>query len=360
MRTLKTTIVLFCGVGAVADVSLSPNNTDGFVDAGVDNLVQRALKFYAGPSDRANLDEATVGKLKTGDLPLDGARIRWAKERGLFKWNRYQKIEGSFVPGTAFFFDLDDCLFPFVGTGMDKYEIKVASDFLMKHMAFTQEQVNAFRRMFREKGLTIWSALLKAGVDVKMIETFKDMLMSDIPYETVVKPDDAYAKTLRQDLLALPKAPRYILTNNFRCHAARVLKCLKIDDLFEAIIGIDDLNPPAHDTLIHKPMYEFYKIAMMSVGAKHGLMVDDRNKNCVGAVKADMFAVQMTKFMEKGSAKPMSRAESMEHILDPHSTVPVVDSVKDLNTFAQTIEKIYGGKAKPPFPDPSLPLGKAL
>eukprot|EP00746_Dinoflagellata_sp_MGD_P020837 gnl/MRDRNA2_/MRDRNA2_148557_c0_seq1.p1 gnl/MRDRNA2_/MRDRNA2_148557_c0~~gnl/MRDRNA2_/MRDRNA2_148557_c0_seq1.p1 ORF type:complete len:360 (+),score=66.94 gnl/MRDRNA2_/MRDRNA2_148557_c0_seq1:58-1137(+) len=351
MTLLKSTFLLFCAVGAVVDVPLPEEGTDGLIDQGIDHLVQRS--FNARQFDIANLDEATLGKLSNPDLHLDAARIRHAKSKGLFRWNRFRKIEGSFVPGTAFFFDLDDCLFPFVGTGMDKYEIQIASDFLVKHMNFTEAQVAAFRRMFREKGLTIWSALLKVDVSPELLDTFKSMLMEGIPYEKVVKADPQ----IRKDLLSLPKAPKYILTNNFRCHAERVLKCMGIIDLFEAIIGIDDLNPPAGTTLIHKPMYEFYKIAMLSVGAKNGLMVDDRNKNCVGAVKADMFAVQMTKFMEKGSAKPMSRAESMEHIIDPHSTVPCVDSVKDLKSFAETIGKIYGGKSELPFP-PSLPIAK--
>lgn len=237
----------------------------------------------------------------------------------------------------AFFFDLDDCIYPFDMSGMGVWEVEIAKKFLVEKKGFTPEQVENFKQVFSGgagagQG-TVWGALRTVGTAPEELEIFKDMLNDNVPYSEIVKKNNT---RLRESLLQLP-GPRYILTNNFRFHVKRVLEVLGVEDLFVGTVAIDDLN--ANDAevenLITKPNPLSFQKAMEMMGVTNGaaVMVDDRYYNCEGAVKAGMAgAIQMGRYVPPFDPR---RPES--------PTIPVVYTMRALPLAMKELNFVMKG-----------------
>jgi putative hydrolase of the HAD superfamily len=93
-------------------------------------------------------------------------------------------------------------------------------------------------RYFLEYGTTLSGLMANHEVDPNHFLAF----VHDVPVANYLKPDER----LRRMLVEIPQ-PKWILTNSDTPHANRVLKALKLDDLFEDILDItrmDFLNKP--------------------------------------------------------------------------------------------------------------------
>jgi putative hydrolase of the HAD superfamily len=97
----------------------------------------------------------------------------------------------------------------------------------------------------------------------------------EFPIESMIEPDAALRQILQT---VLPR--KYIYTNASLSHAARVLKHLRIQDLFEGIIDIIALD------YLNKPLPESYSKALELAGnpdPEKCMLVDDRSVNLIPA-----------------------------------------------------------------------------
>merc|ERR1712003_69928 len=106
--------------------------------------------------------------------------------------------------------------------------------------------------------MIVWGALLKLNVITPTsVAEFREALLQGIPYHA-----------LRCSLLDVP-GPRFILTNNFRGHAERVLELLGVQDLFSCIIAVDDMNSLSAVDVLAKPQIDAYTFAVKSMGVRN-------------------------------------------------------------------------------------------
>jgi putative hydrolase of the HAD superfamily len=136
------------------------------------------------------------------------------------------------------FLDLDGTLYNHKN-GMWNEIAQRMETYLHKVIGIPLEQVPETRlRYFLEYGTTLSGLMANHEVDPKHFLAY----VHDVPVANYLKPDDK----LRQMLREIPQ-PKWILTNSDTPHATRVLKTLKLFDLFEDILDItrmDFLNKP--------------------------------------------------------------------------------------------------------------------
>lgn len=216
------------------------------------------------------------------------------------------------------FYDLDDCLYNMDGVG--QYQGKIAVQFLMEEVGFTPEQMQAFKKMAKNGMSAVkWKEL---GMPKDKLAELITELTNGIPYKELIPPNP----DLRTALLAVP-GPRFVMTNNLHGVAERILDVLGVSDLFTGVIAVDDLNSPwTDDKLVVKPEVDFYKRAMSSVGVRHGMMIDDRDNNIMGAMDAGMFAVQMAGY----SSAKVESSSTDKYIMHPEYDIPVITNLNEL------------------------------
>ncbi len=135
------------------------------------------------------------------------------------------------------------------------------------------------KRYFDDYGTTLSGLRANYSIDAEEFLSF----VHDIPVTDFVKPNGQ----LRQMLLTLPQ-PKWILTNSDKNHALRVLTALGVEDLFEGVLGVSDLN------YRNKPDPYVYKQALIAAGdpsPKECLFADDLPKNLIPAFEMGFVTV---------------------------------------------------------------------
>ncbi|KAJ1966704.1 hypothetical protein H4R35_006924, partial [Dimargaris xerosporica] len=141
-------------------------------------------------------------------------------------------LDKSQALGTApvFFFDIDNCLYP-PSTGIAQIMKERIYAYGIK-IGIPQEQVETLcETYYRDYGLAIRGLLKHHVIDPVDYDREVD---GSLPLEALLRPNP----DLRAMLSRLT-AHRVAFTNAGEHHAARVLKCLEIDDLFEQVIYCD-------------------------------------------------------------------------------------------------------------------------
>jgi pyrimidine and pyridine-specific 5'-nucleotidase len=110
-------------------------------------------------------------------------------------------------------------------------------------------------RYYREYGLAIEGLVRHHKVDALEYNTKVD---DALPLEDVIKPDPELRKLIQD-----------IFTNAYITHGKRVVKLLKVDDLFEGMTYCDYASAPFYC----KPHTEMFDKAMKQAGIKS-------NENC--------------------------------------------------------------------------------
>jgi pyrimidine 5'-nucleotidase len=150
------------------------------------------------------------------------------------------------------FFDLDETLYP-ASSGLWLAIRERINAFMRERLGFPPEQIEVLReQFFREYGTTLRGLQANYAVDEDEYLAF----VHNVPLEAHLKPDP----DLRGVIEALP-ARKYIFTNADCAHAARVIKALDLDGLWDRCIDVHVIAPYC------KPMPESFDLALKAAGS---------------------------------------------------------------------------------------------
>jgi pyrimidine and pyridine-specific 5'-nucleotidase len=176
--------------------------------------------------------------------------------------------------GKVIFWDLDHTLYS-KATGV--YSNDIVRDYMVEILGLSRKDAefifDEYDRMF--DGHVLKGLML--DYKVKPVE-FEEWIDNKVNMEAVLKPNESNMVLLKKS-----RARNWVITNSGRAHAARVLKALDMEDLFEALIYLD-YSSPEFPTL--KPDVAAFSNAMRYANVSNRsdcLLVDDIKENATGA-----------------------------------------------------------------------------
>lgn len=187
-------------------------------------------------------------------------------------------VEESTGPIKFIIFDLDNTLYP-RNTGLLQEVGKRIQTWLCQGLGLTWEQAAVTRRdYFQRYGTTLGGLVAEHDVDTHDYLAF----VHDVPVETYLGSNPALAAMLD----ALPLR-RVVYTNATAEYSWRVLRTLGVDDYFERVIGIEDVE------LRNKPYRDAYECVLALLGAQgpECIMVEDLARNLEPAKALGMTTV---------------------------------------------------------------------
>jgi pyrimidine and pyridine-specific 5'-nucleotidase len=132
--------------------------------------------------------------------------------------------------------------------------------FFEDHLSLSQQDANELHyRYYREYGLAIEGLVRHHKVDALEYNSKVD---DALPLEDIIKPNPEL-RQLIQDI-DTSKVRLWLFTNAYVTHGKRVVKLLKLDDLFEGITFCDY----GSEKFFCKPHVEMYDKAMKEAGIK--------------------------------------------------------------------------------------------
>ena len=193
---------------------------------------------------------------------------------------------------TVWFFDLDNTLhdagsavFPRMNTAM--------TDYIHEHLGLPREQADALRvQYWRHYGSTLLGLMRHHRVKP-----------AHFLHETHRLPDlEERVRGHTHDLQRLRRLPgvRVLLTNAPRRYALRVLRALRIEDCFDALIPIEDMTLFGH--LRPKPDGRLFRHlpVRMKVSPRRCVLVEDTLEHQKAARAAGWRTVWMQRWMKAG------------------------------------------------------------
>ena len=183
----------------------------------------------------------------------------------------------------TFFFDLDETLYP-SSSGLWIAIRERINTYMLERLGFPPEQIGVLReQLFHEYGTTLRGLQINYAVDADEYLAF----VHDVPLESHLQPDPE----LRGVIEALP-VRKYIFTNADCAHAARVLKALDLDGLWDGCIDVHDIAPYS------KPMPESFSLALKAAGSPDPhtcVLLDDQARITRAARNLGMFTILVGK-----------------------------------------------------------------
>lgn len=177
------------------------------------------------------------------------------------------------------FFDLDDTLYP-SSTGLWPLLKSRMSDYMRVQMGIPAEQIPMLReKYFREYGTTLRGLQANHQVDVVDFLAY----VHDVPLRDFLSPNP-----LQRRAIASLGTRNLIFTNADVSHARRVLTALGLEDLFEAVVDVNAMDPWC------KPMPEAFRLAMRLAGESDParcVMIDDLPHTTRAARQFGMYSV---------------------------------------------------------------------
>jgi putative hydrolase of the HAD superfamily len=172
---------------------------------------------------------------------------------------------------STLFFDLDETLYE-SSTGIWMAIRERIGQYMHDFLHMDWEGIPAMRaQLFQTYGTTLRGLIALYDIDQREYLDY----VHDVPIGDFIKPDPA----LKDMLLSFPQR-KLIFTNADRHHAFRVLQALEIQDIFESVIDIQDIDPHC------KPMTEAFNRALELAGApdpRSCVMLDDSQSNLATA-----------------------------------------------------------------------------
>lgn len=185
------------------------------------------------------------------------------------------------MPFSTLFFDLDDTLYPADSGVWAEIRDRIGR-YMVERLGLPAKEVPAMRdHLFKTYGTTL------RGLEVTMHVDPHDYLafVHDVPVDRYIQPNPQ----LRELLQRLPQH-KVIFTNADAAHARRVLRVLQLEDCFERIIDILDIQPYC------KPMPQAFEIALRLAGASQPqqcVLLDDGPRNLSAARQLGFYTVQV-------------------------------------------------------------------
>jgi pyrimidine 5'-nucleotidase len=177
---------------------------------------------------------------------------------------------------TTLFFDLDDTLYP-SSTGLWPAIKDRMTLYMIERLGIPADDVPFLREQyFKMYGTTLRGLQERHQVDKADFLAF----VHDLPLQEYLTPNPV----VRQVISSLPTR-NLIFTNADIPHARRVLKALELDDLFEAVVDVNAVEPYC------KPMPESFAIAMELADEpdpRKCVMIDDLPRTTRAALNVGM------------------------------------------------------------------------
>ncbi len=177
------------------------------------------------------------------------------------------------------FFDLDSTLYPET-CGLWQAIRERIDLYLLQVMKFDPQEIPQIRQsFFVNHGTTLRGLQMNYAVDPVHYLNF----VHDLPLTEYLEPDP----NLRTMLLSIPHR-RWIFTNSDAPHANRVMDLLGIQDCFEGMIDVWEMEPWV------KPQVESYHFALERAGnpsPENCAFLDDSPRNLAPAKELGFFTV---------------------------------------------------------------------
>jgi len=201
----------------------------------------------------------------------------------------------------VFFFDIDNCLYP---KSLDIHRLMAGliDKFFAEHLSLSQEDANELHyRYYREYGLAIEGLVRHHKVDP--IE-YNSKVDDALPLEDIIKPDPDLRKLILD--IDTSKVHLWLFTNAYITHGKRVVKLLKVDDLFEGITFCDY----GSEKFYCKPHPDMFDKAMEEAGIKSNekcYFVDDSYINCKAAHERGWKVAHLLDVKDPAPSTPASK-----------------------------------------------------
>lgn len=194
-------------------------------------------------------------------------------------------------------FDLDNTLYA-PGSGVMEEIGRRIQVWLCRELDLTWEEATALRRKYlRKHGTTMSGLMATHSVDIRHYLDF----VHDIQIENYLEPNPALIEMLERIPLR-----KVVYTNATSSHGRRVLRALGVCEMFERIIGIEEVRMHSK---INREAYERMLRLLDATGLKC-VMVDDSPRNLPPAK-----AIGMTTILV-GDRREAERFEGAEDRID--------------------------------------------
>lgn len=194
-----------------------------------------------------------------------------------------------------FLIDLDETLYPKRAGVLERVDRRI-NDYLERRMGVPAAEVDVVRRRLRDAhGTTLRGLMLRHEIDPDDYLGY----VHDVDLSDLLRPDPA----LRRLLGRLP-GRKAVLTNASRRHASQVLRLLAVEDAFEAVVAIEDME------YVCKPDPRAFAAALSRLGAqaRDCCFVDDVRANVAAARELGMRAVWLR--------SPREAAPDVHHVIE--------------------------------------------
>lgn len=176
---------------------------------------------------------------------------------------------------------------------------RLIDDYFIKHLELSQE--DAFRlhqEYYKTYGLAIEGLVRHHKIDPL---EYNRQVDDALPLDDIIEPDPRLRKLLED--MDRTKVKLWLFTNAYSTHGQRVVKLLKVEDMFEGMTFCDY----AQEKMICKPYPEMFAKAMKEAGIeemKDCYFVDDSASNCR---KAEELGWNVAHLVEEGEKLPKNK-----------------------------------------------------
>ncbi|GIV66801.1 MAG: pyrimidine 5'-nucleotidase [Chloroflexota bacterium] len=180
-------------------------------------------------------------------------------------------------------FDLDDTLYP-PESGLWHAIGERINLYIQNKLGLTLSEAITLRdQMYHQYGTTLRGLQSHYSIPAEEYLAF----VHNVPVNLFLKPDPV----LRTILVNIP-IRKIIFTNGDRAHAHRVLSALQLEDCFDEVVDIQDIEPYC------KPMPQSFQLALQKVGVEdisRCVLFEDSPRNLSVARSLGMFTIHVGK-----------------------------------------------------------------
>lgn len=210
------------------------------------------------------------------------------------------------MPLTTIYFDLDDTLYP-PDSGVWEAVGDRILEFMHNEVGIPLENIVETRmELFNKYGTTLRGLNINYGIDIHKYLAY----VHDIPLAQFIQPNPA----LREILQTIP-ANKFIFTNADKAHARRTLAVLGIEDCFDGMVDVLDVQPYC------KPDPEAFATALKIAGEtdyQQCILVDDHEQNLQVARQLGMYTIKPHSCSRSTAANAcIPSINDLPRILDP-------------------------------------------
>lgn len=204
--------------------------------------------------------------------------------------------------------------------------------YFQTHLELSQKEANELHyKYYREYGLAIEGLVRHHKINAL---DYNEQVDDALPLDNVIKPDPELRKLIED--VDTSKVRLWLLTNAYVTHGKRVVKLLKVDDLFEGMTYCDYSS----DRFVCKPQAEMFDKAMQQAGVTE-------NTNCyfVGTYKM-VQAVSGCRLTDLDDSYINCKAADergwkVAHYLDPGMESPPQKAAKHQIRSLQELRKVF-------------------